>query len=234
VVLRTYGTDLPALIAAIDAFAAGLHPLYPGLESPEFRVPPERVWEGRYAAADGTFSMRRAACAPEGAPEGAPVAPDGAPIASAPFTSEEAMLRELEGTDGALVRLSAMQDDYPWWKAAAYSPAAGKPLWLSLSALHERRGFRHVFFDDNIHANPHDSIVAVRARGGDHEPFAPVSGGATMALHGSVLKKVPTAQVVEQPGWFLEQIARCDEQVDNLVARDLRGDGGGFADLLAL
>merc|ERR1719326_1995997 len=48
VVVRTFGTDLPHLLDALDAFGRGRHPHHPGLNAPEFTIPPDRTWKGRY------------------------------------------------------------------------------------------------------------------------------------------------------------------------------------------
>ena len=235
VVVRTFGTDLPHLIAALNAFSTGAHPLFPGLNAPELAIPPERTWIGRYDASDGSFNLRDDPRGELGAAkyaEGGADAPASLPPA---FGTEAAMLAELEGEPrGDGLRLSAVQDDYSWWKAAGYRPSAGKPLWLSLA----RGGgeFRHIFFDDNIHCDPNDSIVAVRARvaAGANAPFTPVSGRGTVALHGAVLRKVPTMMPVQHKDWFLEQIAQCEARIDELRARDIRGAAGGLIEVVGL
>jgi hypothetical protein len=252
VVVRTFGTDLPHLLAALDAFGRGRHPHHAGLRAPEFSIPPERTWRGRYDAKSGSFNlMRHDSKADEDAGSGASGASGDGFVGA--FMSEAAMLAELEGPldrgGGAGGRLSAIQDDYGWWKGAGYSPGAGKPLWLTQEPGGANRRFRHIFFDDNIHADPLDSIVAVRVRaknaasggggGGDDDDaafsaFRPVSGRATVALQGSVLRKVPTVRPVQQRGWFLEQIAKCEARCDELLARDARGEAGGFAAILSM
>ena len=212
VVLRTFGSDVPRVIDAIDAFCEGKHPRFPGVLAPELAIPPERTWLGRYSRDDGSFTL---VSNPTGADprNGGGLPRLGAASASAPALAEDAMLAELQGGLGTLPRLSAVQDDYEWWRSHGYEPASGKPLWLT---LRDPEGWRHVFFDDNIHAKPHDSIVAVRMRRTPAEAFTPLSVEATMDLHGSVLRKVPTVKAVCDIDWFLREIEACDASIDEL------------------
>jgi len=86
-----------------------------------------------------------------------------------------------------------------------------------------------------------DSIVAVRVRRKHGDSFTSVSGERTMRLHGTVLKKVPTAQRAARThgtrmltwqcddtwqvptvrpildhSWFLDQIESCERRCDAL------------------
>ena len=62
-----------------------------------------------------------------------------------------------------------------------HSPSSGKPLWITLDDAETQ----HIFFDDNIHNDPHDSIVAVRARRSKGAQFEALSGEETLGLHGT-------------------------------------------------
>ena len=191
------------------------------------------MWRGRYRAADGTFTLRAYGDADDddkplnGAAEAAS-GPAGA--GGNELLSEDAMLAELQGDADALPRLSAVQDDYDWWKARGYNPSSGKPLWLTLEPDHIE--WRHIFFDDNIHHDANDSIVAVRARRAAGSPFTPVSGEATIELHGSVLKKVPTVRPILDHAWFIDQISLCEQRFEAL--RDGTASGSNLAKLLGL
>ena len=77
---------------------------------------------------------------------------------------------------------------------------------------------QHIFFDDNIHNDPDDSIVAVRTRASASAPFSPLSGAATCRLHGLVLRRVPTYAAVWDTEWFLTQIDACTRRFEQLVA----------------
>ena len=138
VVLRTFGTDLPRVREAIEAFSEGKHPMYPGELFPELRLPEERIWRGRYQSADGAFTLRpyaededegapahtspesvrsgdvgggsgEGACTPASAADGAGNVPGDVPLPPRALLSEGAMLAELQGDADALPRLSAVQ-----------------------------------------------------------------------------------------------------------------------------
>ena len=76
------------------------------------------------------------------------------------------------------------------------------------------RRLHPIFFDDNIHNDPADSIVAVRARSSRETPYVPLSGAATVALQGLVLVRVPTLEAVLDHTWFLSAIRRCEARLD--------------------
>ena len=107
--------------------------------------------------------------------------------------------------------------------ARRYSPAAGKPLWWTIDG-----GLAQpIFFDDNIHNDPDDSIVAVRARRDPSAPFVPLSGEHTRQLHGAILRKVYTVRAVHERDYFLKAI---EEAQANLAM--LKDANGGLLDEL--
>ena len=278
VVLRTFGTDLPRVQQAINAFAEGAHPLHKGAVCPDLALPDSRMWRGRYGAADGGFtlipyeedsaldSLREgvsivtesptsvhatrapsdtSAIGANGNGNGAANGRDSAPLPSRgpsnvptprreSILDEGAMLAELQGAYDGPPRVSAVQDDYSWWKGAGYAPSSGKPLWLTYEP-EAPCAWRHLFFDDNIHHDAKDSIVAVRARRRAGEPFKPVSGESTIKLHATVLLKVPTVKPIMEPGWFLEQLDACGARYEALRSGRATGeDGSSFAKMLEL
>ena len=172
------------------------------------------MWLGRYRKSDGSFLLT-----PYGDGPGSDTAP--APEGdSAALGDEESMVSELQGERGALPRVSGVMDHYQWWRDNHYSPSAGKPLWLTLEDALAPDGWRHLFFDDNIHKKAEDSIVAVRARERAGAPFSPVSGAQTVLLHGSMLRKVPTIEAVNNKDWFLQQIVACEARLEELATND--------------
>jgi len=241
VVLRTFGTDLPRVQAAINAFVEGKHPLHAGMSFPELHLPDERMWRGRYRRSDGSFTLLQYAAygnGEGGEGEGGDSKERERREAErqrrdaelSQWESEAAMLEELQGSADSLPRVSAVMDDYEWWDEHGQTPFAGKPLWLTL----ENCRWRHVFFDDNIHDDANSSIVAVRARRTADAPFAPVSGAATLRLQGSALKKVSTVRPILQHGWFIEQINACEEQLDALLEGRAETEEGTLAQTLGL
>ena len=192
IVLRTFGTDLPRVAAAINAYAAGEHPDYPE-GAPDLALPPQRMWKGRYDEGSGRFAL-----SPHDEGNGAPSITDEREAVAA--LSEHGV--------------SGVMDDYKYWASHDNDPACGKPLWLTLGDASTYQ----LFFDDNIHNDVKDSIVSVRARrdaaaaGG----FAPLTGAQICALHGAVLRRVPTILPVLDPGWFLAEVERCEARLAEL------------------
>jgi hypothetical protein len=186
VVIRTFGTDGPMVADAINAWAEGHHPI-PGV--PELRV--SSAWTARFDPA-GRFSATRS---------------DAAAAAAAPAVLDEEAFLEL--IESGRERCVLVQDDYAWWAGHGYDPSAGKPLWLTLA---DGAPCHHVFFDDNIHNKPDDSIVAVRARPAPAAPFAPLDGAAALRLQGAALVRVPAMEPIRDPAWFLARAAECERR----------------------
>ena len=105
------------------------------------------------------------------------------------------------------VSVVVCQDDYHYWRNAGYLPSAGKPMWITLDDLEKHH---HIFFDDNIHNLPGDSIVAARSRAKQSDTFAPLGGEETLDLHGVHLVRVPTHAPILNERWFLEEIDKCE------------------------
>lgn len=155
---------------------------------------------------------------------------------SQPFiiTDEQHVVDILQGgADRNSITATACTDDYSYWNCSGYKPECGKPLWITQHDPH----FHHIFFDDNIHNNPADSIVAVReskyqggkdgsrrnngagagtgagagaGEVGAEVAFESVSGERTVELQGVHLVRVPTILPILDHDWFLKQITRCE------------------------
>ena len=122
----------------------------------------------------------------------------------------------------------AIQEDYFHWNENDRHRECAKLLLVDQADYNTQ----HIFFDDNIHHDANDSIVAVRARRAAGSPFTPVSGEATIELHGSVLKKVPTVRPILDHAWFIDQISLCEQRFEAL--RDGTASGSNLAKLLGL
>lgn len=200
-VLRTYGSDLERVVAAMAAFSEGKHPLFPN----PGRLAVPVLWSGRYSP-EGEYHLLRGGETDTHPSDARPWEPGGMADAEA--------VAALQASGIAGVR-----DDYYHWKSAAYAPLSGKPLWLTL----DDDSWHHIFFDDNIHNKASDSIVAVRVREAEGQPFFAVSGDHTRRLHGAFLRKVPTWQPILDPEWFVDQIAECETRRRALVAEKANG-----------
>ena len=193
IVVRTFGTDMDRVAAALDAFSEGKHPLHP--EAPSVRLRPERIWQLRFNA-QGRFALSG----------------EGREAVTDEVEALDLLLRDADAAEGS-VCCAGVSDDYTWWRGSGYAPSAGKPLWLTLD---EVLVARQLFFDDNIHNDATDSIVAVRGRPTADAPFVPLSGELTRRLHGIVLRRVPTMQPILDADWFLQQIDASGTALDAL------------------
>eukprot|EP01063_Lacrimia_lanifica_P037970 TRINITY_DN7960_c0_g1_i1.p1 TRINITY_DN7960_c0_g1~~TRINITY_DN7960_c0_g1_i1.p1 ORF type:complete len:348 (+),score=99.99 TRINITY_DN7960_c0_g1_i1:69-1112(+) len=109
VVIRTFGTDCPEVVEAINEFAAGRHPDHPQ-PYPHMHVTPENTWTGRYGDG-GAFTLSGA----------------GGVIAD-----EAVAVAKLEAAS-----VSVCQDHYQHWADNGYRPGAGKPMWITESHVED-------------------------------------------------------------------------------------------------
>jgi len=140
-------------------------------------------------------------------------------------------------------KICGIQDDYPFWSQQNCVPWAGKPVWVTpppppqssslvtttpnteLSADNAKSDYHHhVFFDDNIHNDPTDSIVAVRycdnndknktnPREEKKKMFTSLNGKDTICMQGKHVVRVPTIDAILDKYWFLRQIALAEKKV---------------------
>ncbi len=78
----------------------------------------------------------------------------------------------------------------------------------------------HIFFDDNLHMNPDDSIIAVRLRKGVDMPFRSVTFAEYVALRDVVLVKAHITQAILDPRYFIDKVALCAANYDKYLARE--------------
>eukprot|EP00657_Telonema_sp_P-1_P009660 TRINITY_DN3901_c0_g1_i1.p1 TRINITY_DN3901_c0_g1~~TRINITY_DN3901_c0_g1_i1.p1 ORF type:complete len:308 (+),score=63.24 TRINITY_DN3901_c0_g1_i1:64-987(+) len=185
-VIRTYGTDMQDILSALNAYAQGKH-VFEAVH--QVGIGEEHVWRGRYNPTDGSFGLHPTTQAQEGI-----------------ITDENRVIEVIQATEDGPIAARAVQDDYRWWRDCGYTPSAGKPMWLT----HSDHNCHHIFFDDNIHNIPSDSIVAVRARQTSSCQFVPLGGEETIALHGVHLVGGPTIEPILNRNYFLEKIDACE------------------------
>lgn len=193
-VMRTMGTDLPEIAAAITAFASGQHPSYPNYSNPDLVLTPDKLLQGRWTAAgDETshvFQLWR----------------DETMVAS----GDAEILDFLHSQTG----VCGIQDDYSFWKAHGFAPWAGKPVWISRNT-----NYHHVLMDDNIHNLVDDSIASIRVETDDQGTFRTLTGLEIIEQQGRHLIRVPTVEPILNPQWFLEQL---DKAQDNFAQHYLQ------------
>lgn len=189
IVIRTFGTDLNDVALAIEDFANGKHPLFPNFEDDKFRLNKESMFIGRYRRGLG----------------------EGESIYDLSQWDEKHKIvasgddEVLEVIENAFV--CGIQDDYEYWDEHSNSPSCGKPVWIH--PPNSEREYHHLFFDDNIHNDPTDGIVAVRTRKSDGHTWVSLTGEEALNEHGRYMFRVPTIAVLLQNTWFLNSIAKA-------------------------
>ena len=227
VVIRTFGTDADRVVDALEAFAEGFHldrfsPVVPEMSVAGNRATPgcpqmetnvgdnvayqSSCWKGSYAK-DGTFHLQSYG------------GTDTSSCRRQSINDEDTIVRILYGIPGD-ISCAVCTDDYDWWRNHGYKPSAGKPLWIDYGCmsnpeLASRPPYLPIFFDDNIHNDPCDSIVAVRSKAlnrddGGNMKYEPMSGKETLQQQGVHLVRVPTVEPILNQNWFLEQIDLCE------------------------
>lgn len=218
VVLRTFGTDGKRAGAALSAFASGEHPDFPIDELsmlPELRLEIEGShWNVRRVSRDvlqSPITLRRYSPDSESPDYGKDLhSPDKTALVQE--ITEEAEVAEFFSFHRAV----CVRDDYHFWKGHGYLPEAGKPLWITTND----DSVQHIFFDDNIHNQVDDSIVAIRARRSVDATFTSVSGRATAKSEGILLVKVQPVNAVLDADYFLRKIADAEARFAPFVKSD--------------
>jgi hypothetical protein len=250
VVIRTFGADLPEVAQCITTFSRGLHPDFPARseDSPgcgltleqlsTFHLDETNARWGMHSE-EGLLVLRR-----YDRDLSDPMGAKGEGVEE--YRGDELALvswLERRGVKGMI----GIRDDYWAWRNSGFRPYAGKPVWVTEGGGDAPA--HHIFFDDNINPFVDDSIVAVRGRvlpqqaadsrqqaadirqqtadsrqqtADDRQQmaFAPLSGQATLDLHGAVLVKVHPVEAILDRDYFVTQIERCEVRLG-----ELRDDG---------
>jgi hypothetical protein len=228
-VLRTFGSDLDDVALALNDFANGKHPDYPSFREPKLMLEKSQMFRGRYRCQsssndghdesllnstprsiydlwewDGDFDSTCSGCCTS----------KRRMIAS----GDEEVLKKIEH-----LSVCGIQDDYMYWDANHNAPSCGKPVWIHPSNVNanvnanggSNGSYHHLFFDDNIHNDATDSIVAVRAWDEVGNCWKSLSGEETIQQHGKYVVRVPTIAAILQQDWFLQQIALAELNIQN-------------------
>jgi hypothetical protein len=208
-VLRTFGTDLGDIAFAIRDFANGKHPLYPSFREPKLLLDEGNMYQGRYRVGnvngDGDDSINGSG--------------NGQSLTDSSiydlFDWNDSLKMVASGDDELLKIIESqsicgIQDDYKYWSSNNCVPSCGKPVWIHPQDEDVRVSYHHIFFDDNIHNDADDSIVAVRSRDAATHNWQSLSGEKTIEQQGKSVVRVPTVAAILQKDWYLQQIAMAE------------------------
>lgn len=214
--LRTFGSDLEKVLAAVGAFAQGRHPEHTDFKDPNLDVAASgggwdetkvRLYRGRYVEAEAqetSYNLYRWTTETDDHEKSAADL-NGEPIAR----GDEDILSIVEDTATKIV---GIQDDYLHWAKKCYRPTAGKPVWVVDDQSIQKDAPFHIMFDDNIHNDPHDSIVAVRYKDAQSPMFRSLKGEEIIQMQGKHLVRVPTIEPIFDRQWFVDKIKQCQMQ----------------------
>ena len=198
-VLRTFGTDLPRVAAAISEFAKGNHPDYPNYRNEDLVLEDGDLyrsnWSYRKSSNDVkdelVYSLHRA---------------NDQESVTPIHSGDEDILNFLQTKS-----IVGIQDNYPFWRDNNYAPWSGKPVWINTTV--SGRKHHHVLLDDNIHNDPLDGAGGIRAVMNDEGDssskvccYESLPGGKALELHGRHLIRVPTIRPTLEDDWFIKQI----------------------------
>lgn len=144
-VLRTMGTDLEEIAAAISEFARGEHPDYPEYRNPKLEFRPSDLVRGRWVQRPEQNENTETTTNNDNSNHEdyrtrfayqltSPV--DGTVVAS----GDEQVLEFLHSRT-----VCGIQDDYQHWSKHDCEPWAGKPVWIPAD-----KRYHHILFDDNM------------------------------------------------------------------------------------
>ena len=232
-VLRTFGTDLEDIALALTDFAKGGHPLFPNFYEPKLMLGANNLYKGRWRNNDDGKNDQHGSALDDNDSykssvfdlhpwtyddddddididdddnnsnndEGTKQTTSQSIVAA---SGDQQVLNLIES-----FTVCGIQDDYKHWDKNNNAPWSGKPVWIHTnfkesSNESNRRHCHHLFFDDNIHNDPNDSIVAVREKVNDK--WISLSGIQTIEQQGKYLIRVPTVEVLLENDWFFRQI----------------------------
>lgn len=194
-VLRTFGSDLDDIALALRDFATGKHPQFPDFREPKLVLEECNMFRGRYRREYGPDSNSNS--------EAVYDLIDWKDASRKVASGDDELLNIIEN-----LSICGIQDDYEYWDLNTNAPMAGKPVWIHAANKIGNGGssrLHHLFFDDNIHNDANDSIVAVRSRKCGH--WRSLSGQETIEMQSKYVVRVPTVAAILQQDWFLQQIA---------------------------
>jgi hypothetical protein len=202
-VLRTFGSDLDDIALALNDFATGKHPHYPSFREPRLMLQECHLFRGRYRSeSKDDKSSSNSQSIYDLWEWGSDFTCSSKLVAS----GDDEVLKVIEN-----LSVCGIEDDYFYWDTNKNAPSSGKPVWIHPSVKDGgNTSYHHLFFDDNIHNDARDSIVAVRAWDEVGNSWKSLSGEETIEQQGKYVVRVPTIAAILQQDWFLQQIALAE------------------------
>ncbi len=216
-VLRTFGSDLEDIALAVTDFACGKHPLFPNFYEPKLVLDQKNLFKGRWRRSVGDSCIDDNDDIKTDSPVSSVY--DLLPWKYDENVSNDVAIKAIASGDEQVMNIIhksnfiGINDDYHYWDINNNAPWAAKPVWITESCENGRKKYHHIFFDDNIHNDANDSIVAVRKK--IENKWVSLTGAETIGEHGRYLFRVPTVEVLLNNEWFYEKICNAEAIINN-------------------
>lgn len=188
VILRTFGTDLPPVLQAVQSAFKGKHPLFPQLQGVPMTV-------------DETPGKIR--CSSQET-----VLTHGSDCVSTK-QSERAIYDYFSAMNG----IGGFTDNFFWWRENDFTAAGGKPFWINPSDCDTQ----HILIDDNIRQSEEDTIVNCRMlldkKRGRKYRVVPTS-----EMYDICLVQTDLLRAIAEEDYFLECVRTCEENYDRYLS----------------
>ena len=207
-VLRTFGDDLEDVALAIKDFAQGKHPVYPSFREPKLLLEECNMYRGRYRVEQPINGDDHGDGNRNSIINSIYDLFDWNDSSKVIASGDDELLNIIEGQS-----ICGIQDDYKYWSGNDCVPSSGKPVWIHPKDEDGRVSYHHLIFDDNIHNDAKDSIVAVRSRDMHTRQWKSLSGENTIDQQGIYVVRVPTVAAILEQDWFLQQIAVAEARL---------------------
>mmetsp|Transcript_3860 Transcript_3860/g.7773 ORF Transcript_3860/g.7773 Transcript_3860/m.7773 type:complete len:481 (+) Transcript_3860:507-1949(+) len=185
VVIRTFGDDISDITAALSSFAKGEMPGYERYRNEDLtdikKVDGKHVNLGEGKGVQFLLFD---------------------PLTKARITENESETVEYLDSCKSL----AMTDDYKTWSSNGCSPEFGKPCWVGGKGMGNV-----VFFDDNIHPSPTDSILSIRTPSSTSPSrWSFVGGLKQLEYEGVNMVRVLTLKAAIDERYYIKELERCE------------------------
>ena len=195
IVIRTYGTDAPNILKALETSLQGNHPDFSHLR-------PVHV---NHSIANITR---------DGDKHDVTLHSTFAGSEFQRVTNHRDIYEMLSASSG----VSAIVDDFQHWQRHDYHHTASKPLWIDTSDV----ATQHVFFDDNLRVTDTDSIVDLLLFDRDVTTARSVTRTSDIKrFENACLVQADLIESTRNREYFIEKLARCEKLYDEILREAL-------------